>query len=142
MLRYTLNFYYIGEKLEYAKEDLNKIVTSQHMSSSELETLLKARAEKQIDFKLIDIRELFEFTDRSIVGADLLYPTSMIQKFVPDLEALKDVPVILYCRTGSRTGQIMHALRNMGMENVVHLSDGILAYRGETIKGADIPNEL
>ncbi len=128
--------------MEFTKEDLNKIVANQQMSSAELETLLKAREEGDIDFKLIDIREVFEFTDRSIVGADLLYPTTMIQKFVTDLEALKDEPVILYCRTGSRTGQIMYALRNMGMENVVHLSDGIMAYRGETIKGADIPNEL
>jgi rhodanese-related sulfurtransferase len=128
--------------LEYSKEDLNKMVTNQQLSSSELEALLKARQEGKIEFKLIDIREVYEFTDRSIVGADLLYPTTIIQKFVPDFEAMKDEPVILYCRTGSRTGQIMYALTNMGMTNIVHLCDGILSYRGETVSRADVPNEL
>jgi adenylyltransferase/sulfurtransferase len=128
--------------MQYLKDELEDMLKIKQMSSDVLETLLKARGEGEVKFKLIDIREAFEFTDRSIVGADFLFPTSMIQKYVGEFENMRDIPIILYCRTGSRTGYIMSALENMGMTNIVHLSSGILSYQGETVKGAKIPNQL
>ncbi len=128
--------------MEYSKEELKEMLKTKQMSSSALETLIKARNEGKVDFKLIDIREMFEFTDRSIVGADFLFPTSMIQKYVGEFEKMRDIPIVLYCRTGNRTGYIMSALENMGLTNVVHLSQGIVAYRGETTKNAKLPNQL
>jgi len=132
----------MGEHMDYTKEELSEMLKKQQMSSAALETLLKARENKEISFTLIDIREVFEFTSSSIEGTDLLLPTSMIQKHVGKFEEMKDEPIVLYCRTGNRTGQVMHALHNMGLQNVVHLCDGIVAYRGKTNLGAKIPNEL
>jgi rhodanese-related sulfurtransferase len=128
--------------MKYTKEELTQMLEKKQMSSAILEELLQAREEGAIDFKLIDIREVFEYTNSSIIGTDLLYPTSMVNKFVASFEAMKEEPVVLYCRTGSRTGQIMRALENMGLNNIVHLADGITAYRGETTPRAKIPNEL
>jgi len=128
--------------MNYTKEELEQMLQNKQMSSAILEILLKAREEGAIDFKLIDIREVFEYTNSSIVGTDLLYPTSMVNKFVSSFEEMKEIPVILYCRTGNRTGYIMSALENMGLTNVVHLTDGIVAYRGETTPRAEIPNQL
>jgi len=140
MLIYALQN--MGEHMEYTKEELNEMLQKKQMSSAMLEILLQAREEGIIDFKLIDIRELFEYTSSSIVGTDLLYPTSMVNKFVPSFQEMKEENVVLYCRTGNRTGYIMSALENMGLTNVVHLTDGIVAYRGETTPRAEIPNEL
>ncbi len=128
--------------MEYTKEELEKMLQNEQMSSGELETLLKARDEGKIDFVLMDVREVFEFTDRSIKGADILLPTSMMNNKLHVFEELRDKPVVLYCRTGSRTGQVMYALRNMGYTNIVHLSPGIMGYFGETVHNADIPNPL
>jgi rhodanese-related sulfurtransferase len=126
--------------MEYTKEELEKMLQNQEMSSAELQALLKAREEGKIDFVLMDVREVFEFTDRSIKGADILLPTSQMNAKFNIFEELKDQPVVLYCRTGSRTGQVMYALRNMGFNNIVHLSPGIMGYFGETEQNAPIPN--
>lgn len=128
--------------MKYTKDELTQMLQTKQMSSQALEELLAARDAGEIDFKLIDIREIFEYTSNSIVGTDLLYPTSMVERFVEKFKEMKDEPIVLYCRTGNRTGYIMAALKNMGLTNVVHLSDGIVAYRGETAQNADFPNEL
>lgn len=132
----------MGEHMKFSKEELLEMLQKKQMSSAVLEILLQAREEGIIDFKLIDIRELFEYTNSSIIGTDLLYPTSMVNKFVPSFQAMKEDPVVLYCRTGNRTGYIMSSLEDMGLTNVVHLTDGIVAYRGKTTPKAEIPNEL
>ncbi len=125
--------------MEYTKEELEKMLQNQEMSSQELQTLLKAREEGKIDFVLMDVREVFEFTDQSIKGADILLPTSEMNQKLHVFDELKDKPVVLYCRTGSRTGQVMYILRNMGYTNIVHLSNGIMGYFGETEHNAPLP---
>ncbi len=125
--------------MEYTKEELEKMLQNQEMSSQELQTLLKAREEGKIDFVLMDVREVFEFTDRSIKGTDILLPTSEMNQKLHVFDELKEKPVVLYCRTGSRTGQVMYILRNMGYTNIVHLSNGIMGYFGETEHNAPLP---
>ncbi len=124
------------------KENLEQLLQNQQMRADELETLLEARKNGQIDFTLIDIREVFEYTNSSIEGADLLIPTSVIQSHLDKFEELKEKPIILYCRTGMRTGNVMNALHNMGYQNVVHLNGGILSYRGKTLQNAKLPNDI
>ena len=125
--------------MEYTKEELEKMLQNQEMSSQELQTLLDAREEGEIDFVLMDVREVFEFTDRSIKGTDILLPTSEMNQKLHVFDELKEKPVVLYCRTGSRTGQVMYILRNMGYTNIVHLSNGIMGYFGETEHNAPLP---
>ncbi len=127
---------------DYSKQDLENMLKNINISSQELETLLKARERKEIDFKLVDIREIYEYTDASIKGTDLLLPTSVIHLHMDELEKLKNEPVILYCRTGNRTGHVLMILRRMGFDKVSHLANGILSYRGEILQNAPIPNKL
>ncbi len=127
--------------MEYTQNDLEEMLKHEQMSSGELEILLQSREEGKIDFVLMDVREVFEYTDRSIKGADILLPTSVMNNKIDMFEELKDKPVILYCRTGSRTGQVMYALRRMGYTNIVHLNPGIMGYFGETQRNAPLPNE-
>ncbi len=126
----------------YTKEDLEQIIAKKDISSSELEALLEAREKGDIDFKLVDVREVFEYDQASIDGTDLLVPTSVIQQHFNKLDAIRQEPIILYCRTGNRTGQVLYALDNMGFPKVAHLAQGIIAYHGKTSNGAPIPNEL
>ncbi len=126
----------------YTKEELEQMLQTKEMSGEQLEALLKAREEGLIEFKLVDIREVFEYDAASIDGTDLLIPTSMIQQHLPKLEAIKDENIVLYCRTGNRTAQVMYALDNMGYPKVVHLAHGIMGYRGKISQNAPLPNEL
>lgn len=128
--------------MSYTKQELEDMLQIKEMSSEALESLLKAREDKKIEFKLVDVREEFEFNDRSIVGTDMLIPTSVIGHHVSKFEDMRDEAVVLYCRTGNRTGQVMHAFNNMGLDRIVHLSRGITAFDGDKVTAADVPNEL
>ena len=128
--------------MSYTKEELETMLNSEEISSEVLQTLLEARESKEVDFVLMDIREVYEYNDSSIVGTDLLIPTSVIGNHVGKFEELKDKRVILYCRTANRTWQVMHALKNMGYTNISHLSNGIVSYFGQKVSNAPIPNQL
>ncbi len=128
--------------MAYTKEELETMLKSEEISSEVLQTLLEAREKGDVDFILMDIREVYEYNDSSIVGTDMLIPTSVIGNHVGKFEELKDKRVILYCRTGNRTWQVLHALKNMGYTNISHLSHGILSYFGQKVSNAPIPNQL
>ncbi len=115
------------------KEYLENLVKKEQLNSNELELLLEKRAKGLIDFKLIDIREPFEYEAEHIVGVDELLPTSQFQEWANSLIESKE-NIIIYCRTGNRTGQVQNILKQYG-KNIPHLSDGIVAYRGETKSG-------
>jgi len=109
------------------------------ISDDELKELLELRSSKEIDFKLIDIRELYEYKEKSISGTDHLYPTSKLHLHVKDFEKIKQSSIILYCRTGNRTGEVLRILKRMGFERVAHLSKGIVDFSGEIKTDADEP---
>ena len=129
-----------NDKLEAVK---TRVFSSANASSADLEVLLASRANKEIDFWLIDIREVMEYTNQSIVGTDYLFPTTLLHIHIETLEALKNDPIILYCRTGNRTGHVLGILKQqMGFTKIAHLTDGIVAYRGEKCSNAKIPNKI
>lgn len=127
---------------KYSQNDYQKMLQNDQISSQMLEALLKAREEKTINFKLVDIREVYEYTDASIKGTDILLPTSAMHLHMNLLEAQKNNHIILYCRTGNRTGHVMMILKRMGFDKISHLTYGIMDYRGEILRGAPLPNKL
>jgi rhodanese-related sulfurtransferase len=59
-----------------------------------------------------------------------LYPLGRIRSFdVDELESMKDKEVILYCRSGNRSGQAALMLESMGFSNVKNLVGGMLAWQ-------------
>ncbi len=123
-------------------ERFDSLVKSGEIKDEELQELLSLKEKNRVDFKLIDIREAIEYSNESIVGTDLLYPTSKLHLHVKDFEDLKNEYIILYCRTGNRTGQVLKILKRMGFEKVAHLTEGIVEYSGKKVKNAPIPNNL
>ncbi len=123
------------------QEIKKRIFSTGQVESDDLEKLLNYRKEAKIDFKLIDIREIYEYSDNSIDDTDLLYPTTMFHKYIDELNAIKDDNIILYCRTGNRTGQVLEILKRMGFKNTAHLTLGIISYSGKTSKNAKLPQK-
>ena len=86
---------------------------------------LKTKLDNQEDFQLIDVREQNEreFTN---IGGDHI-PMGNIMQSMDQIDKEKDV--VIYCRSGSRSGQVVNFLEaNHGFENLYNLKGGILAW--------------
>jgi len=89
---------------------------------------VKARLAAGEKLNLIDVREPSENAAFNIGG--ILCPLGKIKDFdVDELESLKDQEVILYCRSGNRSGQATMMLQTMGFSNPKNLVGGMLAWQ-------------
>ena len=123
--------------------NLVKTVTkSCEVSGEELHVMLNLRAQKRLNFVLIDIRELYEYSESSIKGTDILMPTSTIHQHMDELKKLANKLLIFYCHIGGRTTQMIFILRRMGFSNIAQLSGGIDAFHGEKLKNAPLPKNI
>ena len=115
---------------------MSELLKKSHVSSNELETLLKEREEGKIAFLLIDVREQYEYDSGHIKGVDLLKPTSMFQSWAEEiLNAHKDETVIFTCRTDNRSGQVQNVFMQNGMSSVLNHTGGIVTYHGDIEQG-------
>lgn len=86
---------------------------------------LKKKMDAKEDFQLIDIREDWELEVCTIGGTHI--PMAQILERVDELRT--DVPVIMQCRSGGRSANVVNALESrFGMDNLYNLAGGILAW--------------
>ena len=91
-------------------------------------TEVRRRMDAGEDLNLVDVREPAENAEFNIGG--ILHPLGKIRDFdVDELEDLKGKEVIVYCRSGNRSGQAAMMLESMGFTNVKNLVGGMLAWQ-------------
>ena len=89
---------------------------------------VKQRLDSGEKLNLIDVREPYENAEFNIGG--ILLPLGKIQSMqTEDIEDLRDKEVILYCRSGNRSGQACLILEMLGFKNVKNLAGGMLAWQ-------------
>jgi rhodanese-related sulfurtransferase len=89
---------------------------------------LKKRLDAGEDLHIVDVREPHENADFNIGG--VLIPLGQIQSMqIDEIEDLKDKEVIVYCRSGNRSGQACMFLDAMGFKNTKNLVGGMLAWQ-------------
>jgi rhodanese-related sulfurtransferase len=89
---------------------------------------VKARLDAGEKLNLVDVREPSENAAFNIGG--ILCPLAKIKDVdIDDIESLKDKEVIMYCRSGNRSGQATMMLESMGFSNVKNLTGGMLAWQ-------------
>jgi len=89
---------------------------------------LNARINAGEKLNIVDVREPHENAEFNIGGT--LFPLGKIQTLqFDDLEAYKDQELILYCRSGNRSGQACLILDTAGFKNTKNLVGGMLAWR-------------
>ena len=89
---------------------------------------LKERIDTGEAINLVDVREPAEHAEFNIGG--ILIPLGKIQTMqVDDIEDLKDEEVVVYCRSGNRSGQAGFFLESMGFKNIKNLAGGMLAWQ-------------
>ena len=87
---------------------------------------LKEKLDKGEEFVLIDVREPHEHEEFNVAGK--LIPIGTFMNAIPDLEEHQDEEVVLYCRSGNRSGMAEHLLRAAGFKNPRNLKGGMLAW--------------
>ncbi|EQA45982.1 rhodanese-like protein [Leptospira broomii serovar Hurstbridge str. 5399] len=100
------------------------------MSPKELKTRLDARKSGNDDFYLLDVRNPNEQEICLIEGTDLLIPVTDLPAHVAELEPWKQSgkDIIVYCRSGGRSGSACVFLKSAGYAKVFNLEGGILRY--------------
>lgn len=91
---------------------------------------VKARMDAGEKLNLLDVREPHENAEFNIGG--ILLPLGKVQTMqVEDIEDLRTEEVILYCRSGNRSGQSALILEQLGFANVKNLVGGMLGWEAK-----------
>jgi rhodanese-related sulfurtransferase len=89
---------------------------------------LKARLDAGETVNIVDVREPHEHEEFNIGG--VLVPLGQVRDMqIDELEAFKDQELIVYCRSGNRSGQACMVLDSLGFENTKNLVGGMLAWQ-------------
>ena len=89
---------------------------------------VKQRLDAGEKLNLLDVREPNENAEFNIGG--LLIPLGKIQSLqIEEIEDLKNEEVILYCRSGNRSGIGAMVLDQLGFKNTKNLTGGMLAWQ-------------
>jgi rhodanese-related sulfurtransferase len=91
---------------------------------------VKERLDKGEQLNLVDVREPHERAEFNIGGAHV--PLGQVQMMqVDELQNLKNEEVIVYCRSGNRSGQAAMILETLGFTNTKNLAGGMLAWQSK-----------
>ena len=89
---------------------------------------VKQRLDAGETLNLIDVREPHENAEFNIGG--ILLPIGKIQSMqIEDIEDLQTKEVILYCRSGNRSGIGAMVLDQLGFTNTKNLTGGMLGWQ-------------
>jgi rhodanese-related sulfurtransferase len=89
---------------------------------------LKEKIDNKEDFQIIDVREPFEYEVSNIGGENIPLAGVLIEAD----KISKNKPVIIQCRSGSRSAAAIMQLENkFGYTNLYNLKGGILAWAAE-----------
>ena len=89
---------------------------------------LKQKIDNKEVFQLIDVREPHEYEISNLNGE--LMPMGNLLNQVEEIS--REIPVILYCRSGGRSGAMVTELeKQFGFSNLYNLKGGIIAYAKE-----------
>lgn len=84
------------------------------------------------DAVILDVRSMAEFKDGHIVNA-VNIPLNGLGSNLKQIEKHRDKPVVIVCRSGSRSGSACGVLRKNGFENVKNLRGGMLAWENSSL---------
>ena len=87
---------------------------------------LKERLDAGEKVNLIDVRETYEHEEFNVGGQ--LIPLGNIPMELSNLDGMKGEEVIVYCRSGKRSGMAQELLTRAGFTNVRNLIGGMMEW--------------
>ncbi|GAB5390115.1 MAG: hypothetical protein Alpg2KO_30830 [Alphaproteobacteria bacterium] len=73
--------------------------------------------------QLVDVREGWELEIAALDGADHIPMGEVVDRMA---ELSRDKPLVIMCRSGGRSGNVVGYLRSQGFDNATNLAGGIL----------------
>ncbi|XDD49940.1 rhodanese-like domain-containing protein [Leptospira sp. WS92.C1] len=103
------------------------------MTPKELKNRLDLRKDGKDLFYLLDVRNSNEVEISTIEGTDLLIPIGELSRRLVEINSWKESgkEVIVYCRSGARSGMACGILKQFGFAQVHNVEGGILLYSDE-----------
>ena len=80
------------------------------------------------DAVVVDVREAGDFNKGHIKNAKNI-PMSSLKQQLEGVAKAKDLPVLMYCRSGNVSGRACRVLKRSGFSNVHNLAGGILGWQ-------------
>ncbi|KXT55748.1 adenylyltransferase/sulfurtransferase MoeZ [Gordonia sp. PS3] len=110
------------------------VVTDEAAAAAAGSTLTPAQVDAALRSEappaLIDVREPVEFEINRIAGAQLIPKGEILSgRAIGDLP--HDRPIVLYCKTGIRSAEVLAALKRSGFDDAAHLQGGIVAWAAQ-----------
>jgi rhodanese-related sulfurtransferase len=106
---------------------LGLMVAMQQLQASQGVDVKTAQSMVSQGALLLDVREPGEYAAVHAVNAKLL-PLGQVESRLQELEAFKDQPVAVICRSGRRSAQAVAMLQEAGFTQVVNVQGGTSAW--------------
>ena len=93
----------------------------------QLQQMLKERDNGERDFVLIDVREPNEYEINQIPGS-VLIPKGEFLNGNAIGELPQDKQVVLHCKSGARSAEVLAVVKGAGFQDAVHVGGGVVAW--------------
>ncbi len=80
------------------------------------------------DAFVLDVRDPNEYSDGHVLNSTLI-PLGTLKARLDELEKYRDQPMVVVCRSGSRSGTACAILAKQGYTQVYNLAGGMLAWQ-------------
>lgn len=108
-------------------EEAAEAAAESTISVRTLEQMLAEREAGQRDFVLVDVREPNEYEINQIPGSVLIPKNEFLNGNA--LEQLpQDKQVVLHCKSGARSAEVLAVLKGAGFSDAVHVGGGVVAW--------------
>lgn len=84
------------------------------------------------DAAVLDVREESEFKGGHLLNA-ILIPLGKLKERVGELEKYKGKPLVVVCRTGSRSGSACATLSKLGFDDTYNLAGGVINWQKQKL---------
>ncbi|HEX6249723.1 MAG TPA: ThiF family adenylyltransferase, partial [Nocardioidaceae bacterium] len=97
------------------------------ISVATLEGMLKERENGERDFLLVDVREPNEYEINRIPGSVLIPKDNFLNGSAIE-KMPQDKPVVLFCKAGTRSAEVLAVLKGAGFGDAIHVGGGVAAW--------------
>src|SRR5512133_1346607 len=108
-------------------DEAAQAVAGHTVDVKQLEQWLAERESGNKDFVLIDVREKVE-RDINLIPGSILIPKGDFQTGAALGDLPQDKQVVLYCKTGVRSAEVLALVHGAGLADAVHVGGGVSAW--------------
>ncbi|MCM1991243.1 rhodanese-like domain-containing protein [Oceanirhabdus seepicola] len=119
----------LKEDSEMEQESKETIAIYKDVSTVEAKELIQNTE----DLVILDVRTEEEYNEGHLKNA-INISHELVEKRLSEIEQYKNIPILIYCRTGRRSGIVLDILKKNNFNIVYHMHEGISQWTYEVEK--------